>query len=685
MGYIICPISIPVEADPADWLTTAESTEGWRELGQIINALRAHGNERIEDVLSNLLLVMPQPPRTVNTLCGIAGEKGGDGGARYYVHEGESGSARAAVGRVLAGGSVGGEFQAAKVGSRYNDALVRRCTQILVGKTRSDGTPDISLDTVRREPTKDGVRGAVDVEKTMRRARDMVAKGGRRPGVKRGEEKVRTYEEISEEIGSRILSLSQLGEFGDAIKTNLLAGSGIAADPIERDINLLREAVLGASRHLEGEGLREDLNRHFGLDAIKGTANGCTLAALIMMNAAMAHQRIALADESVVGMDVIKNSTSVIAAVRDEWVRMGKRGYEALVEPAAGVIDEIIDPTLGPAVAVLDAIGRVGKIAGLERALRHIAVEAEQVTEKYDTLGADHAGPLFNQVMGNQASDGAFFTRPVAASLAAGLALDAVEGVDWGNVDAVRECKIVDLACGSGTLLAAALTDIKRRARDAGATEDDIREVQRTLVEDCLKGLDINPVSLQLAASRLIAGDYGIPYRRVGLHLMPYGGRTPEEVKAGTLEVIADGEDVAAGVEAVRDARAVIMNPPFSSRIKMGEKFPKDIKDALCDRVDEMGSTAGNKRPWVEGVRGQKCPWSTVRGTGRSAFGFDARRVDHDASDHCVHSSLSGNGADVAGQALSRSYCVNLPPAKADQLEREHGHQREYHCVAAAH
>ena len=39
--------------------------------------------------------------------------------------------------------------------------------------------------------------------------------------------------------------------------------------------------------------------------------------------------------------------------------------------------------------------------------------------------------PLFNRVMGNQASDGAFFTRPVAASLAARLTLDACGDVDW--------------------------------------------------------------------------------------------------------------------------------------------------------------------------------------------------------------------------------------------------------------
>ena len=51
----------------------------------------------------------------------------------------------------------------------------------------------------------------------------------------------------------------------------------------------------------------------------------------------------------------------------------------------------------------------------MERALRHLAAEAERIAETYADIGACHAGPLFNRVMGNQASYGAFFTSPVAA------------------------------------------------------------------------------------------------------------------------------------------------------------------------------------------------------------------------------------------------------------------------------
>ena len=108
-------------------------------------------------------------------------------------------------------------------------------------------------------------------------------------------------------------------------------------------------------------------------------------------------------------------------------------------------------PILEPALETIYALEETGKITGLERSLRHIAAEAERIAETYADMGADHAGPLFNRVMGNQASDGAFFTRPVAASIAARLTLDACGEQDWTSPAVWREHKTVDLACGSGT------------------------------------------------------------------------------------------------------------------------------------------------------------------------------------------------------------------------------------------
>ena len=206
-----------------------------------------------------------------------------------------------------------------------------------------------------------------------------------------------------------------------------------------------------AAHHMRNDGLQPTLDQHFGLDNLKddkrkSQADGCTIAALLMMNAAMLHQRIANGKwlTGVSDLESVKNDVNVVHRVRREWDRIMRHDFRPVLEPAVNAIEAVED---------------TGRLAGLERSLRHITSEAERIAETYADMGADHAGPLFNWVMGNQASDGAYFTRPVAASIAARLTLDACGDVDWTNPDVWREHKAVDLACGSGTLLAAILTE----------------------------------------------------------------------------------------------------------------------------------------------------------------------------------------------------------------------------------
>ena len=622
MGYIICPILIPPNADSEDWLSKSSPEEGWQELGQILLALRAH-DERIENELGALLSVyLPKPPEIETTMLGVVlpnddGES--DDSIRYFIHEGEPGEAEKAIARAL----MNGEPPSGAVPvSQFGDAQSEP-TGILTGKKNEDRSLEIRADTVERDKPKAGeARGAVNLKKTRDKARKMVnGEGGtlidpnkrrrrRKPKPKPDDDVCkrtrRTSEEVAEERMQAVLGLGEMGELGNAIRLNLLAKSGLSDNRVMRDLNILREGVDEAARHLREDELLPALNRHFGMDRLKANskaADGCTVAALLMMNAAMLHQRIANGGwlSGVRDMALIKNEVNVVRAIDRQW---------------RDIMSHDFLPVLKPAVDAMAAVEDTGKIAGLERALRHIAAESERIAETYADMGADHAGPLFNRVMGNQASDGAFFTRPVAASLAARLTLDAVGDADWSNPETWREHKALDPACGSGTLLAALLADMKRRAKDAGADDETLAALQKIAVEETVKGLDINPVSLQLAASQLTAGNRHVSYRRMGLHLMPYGpGRdNPAKVSAGTLELLgqraivsrptelgladdaiasqtiwgdADAE-LEGAVDAARGARIVIMNPPFNNRTKMGEKFAPEIQKRLRERADAM-------------------------------------------------------------------------------------------------
>ena len=662
MGYIICPIVIPPNADPESYLSHSGPEDGWQELGQILLALRAH-DSRIEDNLADLLhLYVPAPPEEESTIVAVADEE--KKRITYGVHVGPPGEAPRAVNRVLNGQSRHSqEFapltetawqpppatgQQPDVSLRYpmkdldpelnpikepagkpdttpiyeqtqaefgtapqlHTAPISEPTLIVAGKRNSDGATEIRRDVVQRgKPAPDGTPGPVDVKKSKAKGKKMINEGeGLRvnPDAQRTR---RSAQEVREENAMQMLLLSGLADHGNAIRMNLLAKSGLTDNRVVRDLNILESSVKEAAHHLRSDDLQPELDRHFGLDNLdqdkrQSQADGCVIAALLMMNAAMLHQRIANGRwlGGVSDLETVKNDVNVVRRVSREW---------------NGIMRHDFRPVLEPAVKAIEAVEDTGKLGGLERALRHIAAEAERIAETYADMGADHAGPLFNRVMGNQASDGAYFTRPVAASIAARLTLDACGGQDWRDPDTWQAHKTVDLACGSGTLLAAMLTDMKRRAREQGATETEIAALQKLAVEETVKGLDINPVSLQLAASQLTAGNQEISYRRMGLYLMPYGPQSdnPARVSAGTLELLgqrvivsrekelaladdrirpqivwseqsdAELEDAA---DAAKDARIVIMNPPFTNRSKMGEKFPQAIQQALRSRVDDM-------------------------------------------------------------------------------------------------
>ncbi len=53
--------------------------------------------------------------------------------------------------------------------------------------------------------------------------------------------------------------------------------------------------------------------------------------------------------------------------------------------------------------------------------------------------------------------------------------------------------------------------------------------------------------------------------------------------------------------EAVRGVRVVIMNPPFTNRSKMGDKFPKDVQQRMRRRVDNYEGTLVVADPEMEG------------------------------------------------------------------------------------
>ena len=625
MGYIICPILIPPDTDAETWLRNSGPEDGWKELGQILLALRAH-DSRIEDQLDELmtLYLPPRPVEDVATMVtlGTEGQR-----VQHHGHVGKPGTVERDVEKVL-----GGEAKPKDVFVELKDVVPLQgvggslstqpsgpvAQRILSGKRNWDGSIELREDGVQRDkPKSDGTPGPVNAEKSKQTGKKMVNGEAGRKLIRRKPASER--EDPTEVFVRGFFDEVDTDEIG--IRVNLLSKSGLSRNRAERDVNILQDSIHEARHHLKQDELGPVLDNHFGLDALADDkrakqADGCTIASLLLMNAAMLHQRIAAGGwlAGIAGIDTVKNSTDVVSKLYRQWNRITRHDFL---------------PVLEPAIEIIEAVQNTGRLQGLSRALRHLAAEAELIAERYADLGADHAGPLFNKVMGNQASDGAYFTRPPAAALLARLALDAADGDgDWTNDATWKKHRTVDLACGSGSLLAAVLTEMKRRAKSQGANEQELADLQKLAVEELIAGLDFNPVSLQLAAAQLTAGNSDVAYRRMGLHRMAYGPKDDGGAAVGSLELLgqrkilpivgqldfgdedldtqqvqisSDNPLLEDPAKAARNARIVIMNPPFTNRSKMGEKFPKAIQQDMRCRADGLDEALARQDPRMVG------------------------------------------------------------------------------------
>ena len=597
-------------------------------MGQILLALRAH-DQRIEENLADLLqLYLPKAPEEVHTFIGIA--KGENKRIQYWIHEGAPGDAQEAVEQVLKGAGPRASSFIPLPESMESDLpeplplrvvkehkapyQVGAPTMVLTGKLNDDGSFDLRTDTVARDkPDADGTPGTINIRRTKAKAKGMINKDEGNPLPSLAEKKRKRAKDDQRAIERQLRLLKEMQEFGEAIRMNLLDKSGLygrprppgpehpggerkgGCPPPERRRVTPRPGPPLWARQPEGERPQQAGRRMHH----RGTADD------ERRHAPSAHRQRPL-------------------ALRRERPGGGQEATSTWCAGSAESGTGSCATTSGPYSTRRSKPSRQSRTRASWRDWN-----APCATSQPRPNALRRPTPTWALTTQALSSTKSWATRPATAHISPGPwprpsppGSPSMPAATWtGPIPAVwRAHKTLDLACGSGTLLAATLTDMKRRAKEEGADEDQLAALQKLAVEETIKGLDINPVSLQLAASQLTAGNHNISYRQMGLHLMPYGPQPhdPGRVAVGTLELLgqkavversnelgladdriasqatwrrADDTELEDAVSAVKDARIIIMNPPFTNRAKMGEKFPKETQRLLRARADAMERT----------------------------------------------------------------------------------------------
>ena len=221
LGYVICPVLIPPNADPEQWLSTAHPEEGWSELGQILLALRAH-DDRIENELAGLLRIcIPRsesagPPQTATL---VAAPRPASGRIEYGVCRGTTESVYELLEAAVTRGESLSSHGVEPV--RPNEwTAATEPTQVVTAAAKVGGEVHLRVDTVKRDKPRAGeARGDVNVDKTKKLARRMINNGeGRRvpPKKERNRSERKAAEQRHEEQAQQMLDL-----VGSAIGTDI--------------------------------------------------------------------------------------------------------------------------------------------------------------------------------------------------------------------------------------------------------------------------------------------------------------------------------------------------------------------------------------------------------------------------------------------------------------------------------
>ena len=351
---------------------------------------------------------------------------------------------------------------------------------------------------------------------------------------------------------------------GSAIELgNAVARTAPPIGNLDSAVELLDEGVRRAgSRLYHSPGTVARIAEVFNAEPGDETAN---MAALLIINAMTFQERLSSTEPAIQPLSAARRngvlSLALLLHVWDEILQIDYYPIFGMARDVAGRMSEMESA---------DVLGECARTASMMLGM--------QVVGRHDL-----AGRIFNRLVADRKLLAAFYTSIPAATLLAGLALapDKWQDVDWSDVSALESLRVVDPACGTGTLLMAAYRQIVQNHATSSSAAPEDAAVHKALVERILFGADVVQAAIHLTAATLAAMSPTVSFSQMELHTLHIGVDSDGRVSLGSLDWLqasetqsffsATQEQVGAisgtgSVVSRPRADLVISNPPYTRR-----------------------------------------------------------------------------------------------------------------------
>ena len=171
------------------------------------------------------------------------------------------------------------------------------------------------------------------------------------------------------------------------------------------------------------------------------------------------------------------------------------------------------------------------------------------------------------------------YTRPESAELLAGLTVPPADSPIYGSASKMKEVRMGDFACGTGTLLTSAYRRMGLLFEIADKNND-VSKIHSELMSKSLYGLDVLPSAVHLTVSALAGMHPTALFHDTHIIKMPFG-KEKDVYHIGSLDLINEQTTLdLAGTMVTSMAESpiqhqnipkfdiIVMNPPFTTNTK---------------------------------------------------------------------------------------------------------------------